>query len=525
MSENPICLINTPSTFLADERVIPSLGLVKVASSLEVQNIPVDVLDLAGIENYTQVVRNYMHNTDVNIYGLTATTPQIPAAAKIVKEIRATNPDAKVILGGPHATMVYTAYFLEAAQANLSRQIQGLKPLPEDELELKGRGAKAYQQLLDMFDVTVVGDGEKAVFEAIKPNGPKLIDAGNMKSPYYLKRGELEKYPYPARHLYEIQSYNFSIDGVPAHAVIGQLGCPFKCEFCGGRDSHAFRVARFRNPEHVVEEVRDVYQKYRRPGVMFYDDELNINNDKLTQLLEGLIKMQEQERVDMRFRGFVKAELFNQKQANLMHRAGFRVILSGVESGSDEMLKTMDKNTTRESNSAWVSFCHNAGLRAKALLSNGHPGERKETLLDTLEWATTNLSPDWDDVDITNITQYPGSPYFDKSTPHPTKEGVWTYTGKNGEVLFSEDVNFVEKADYYKGIPGNYTSHVWTEHLSKEELVHYRDWMESILRGHLNLPSIQTVLPTQYRLNGNSKLPSHILRSSPEYSNLSYTNS
>lgn len=517
LAHGSVCLINTPSTFLADERVIPSLGLVKVAASLEGKGVPVDVLDLAGIANYTEVAGRYMElYKNTRIFGLTATSPQLPAAANIVEEIRSRNPEAKVMVGGSHVTMSHASFKNEVASIQLQRMENHLKPLGEDELDLTGRGAKHLGQLKEMFDVSVAGDGEKAVFKALEESCPKVIDADSIKSPLFLRSGELEKHPYPARHLYDLNSYKFFVDGVLAHAVIGQLGCPFGCEFCGGRDSHAFRVPRFREPSDIVEEIAYVYKTYRRRGIMFYDDELNIKEDKLMELLEGLIKFQETEKIEMRFRGFVKAELFNQKQADLMYRAGFRMILSGVESGSEEILMTINKHTTREINSNFVKYCHRAGegMGAKALISNGHPGDRKETLFDTLEWVVSDLVPNLDDVDITNMALYPGSKYFDKSKPHPTQNGVWVYEGRNGKLLFSEDVDFAKKANYYKGVPGEYESNVWTEYLSTHQLVYYRDFMEKVARQHLNLPPIQPVAAVAYRFNSDGGLPPHILRRS-----------
>lgn len=38
-----------------------------------------DMLDLSGVENYEEVVRDYVHDTRVGWYRLTATTPQMPA--------------------------------------------------------------------------------------------------------------------------------------------------------------------------------------------------------------------------------------------------------------------------------------------------------------------------------------------------------------------------------------------------------------------------------------------------------------
>jgi hypothetical protein len=42
-----------------------------------------------------------------------------------------------------------------------------------------------------------------------------------------------------------------------------------------------------------------------------------------------------------------------------------------------------------------------------------------------------------------------------KTQPHSTLEGVWVYTApRTNQVLYSQDVNFAEQAEYYKGVPG-----------------------------------------------------------------------
>jgi len=57
-----VCLITPPSVFLLDERVFMTLGILKVAAMLEQVGIAVDMLDLSGVENYEEVVRDYVRN-------------------------------------------------------------------------------------------------------------------------------------------------------------------------------------------------------------------------------------------------------------------------------------------------------------------------------------------------------------------------------------------------------------------------------------------------------------------------------
>jgi radical SAM superfamily enzyme YgiQ (UPF0313 family) len=252
-------------------------------------------------------------------------------------------------------------------------------------------------------------------------------------------------------------------------------------------------------------------EPYGKRGIMFYDDELNVSKDSLMSTMEALIEYQERQGVSLSLRGFVKAELFTQAQADIMYRAGFRVLLSGVESGDDGILLTMRKHTTRQINSDWVKRCHAAGIKAKALMSIGHPGESEQTVGRSLDWVLTNRP---DEVDWTIITQYPGSPYFDRSVPHPEHEGVWVYMDdRTNQVLYSQDVNFAEKAEYYKGVPGDYTSYVWTDYLFPKDLVALRDRVEEVSRRELGLPKITSQAALQFEHSmGQRGLPPNILR-------------
>lgn len=489
MAREKIALIIPPSPFLANERVFPFLGPLKVASALREQGREVDVLDLSGVQNYNAVVTSYVDQEGYNIqaYGLTATTPQFPQAVEIVERIHESS-DKKVILGGAHATMVGTAAMQDQAKGR------------------EGRGALAYNQMMEIFDTVVIGDGEKAMLPAVETD-ERVIDAGDYRSPYFLQRGTLQDYPLPARDLIDLSSYHYQIDGKDAQSMIAQLGCPFGCGFCGGRDTPVLRVARTRPTEHILGEVRELVEVYGKEGIMFYDDELNIKNGAAIDLMKGLIDYQEREGLDLRLRGFVRADLFTQEQADLMYQAGFRIMLSGVESGDGRILDNMQKRTTPEINSQWVKTCRESGLQVKALMSIGHPGETEETVRNSLRWVLEN-NPD--DVDWTVITEYPGSPYFDHSVQ---ENGVWTYTAPTGARLHSRVIDYAKEANYYKGIPGDYTSYVWTDELSPERLVELRDECEKTSREALGLAPIQITPALQHEHSMGQQLPNYILRS------------
>jgi len=285
-----ICLIIPPSIFLLDERVFMSLGILKVAAVLEQAGLAVEVLDLSGVENYEDVVRDHARTSATLCYGLTATTPQMPAATKIQRVLRATKPAARLILGGPHITLIHAAVKYEQKHGR------------------HGRATTAYRNLEEMFDVLVTGDGELAIFHALEDRAPGLVDGDDPKSNLFLNNPTLDELPFPARHLVDASSYHYGIDGVPALSMIAQLGCPFGCGFCGGRMSPFLRRVRTRSSESIVQEMVHLFKTYGVLGFMLYDDELNVSPN-IVELMNLIHTTTKNLGVEFRLRGFGLAQV------------------------------------------------------------------------------------------------------------------------------------------------------------------------------------------------------------------------
>lgn len=483
-----ITLITPPSTFLLDERMFPNLGILKVASSLESRGWRVNHLDLSGYKNYAKITAQYVQVTPSNLYGITATSPQLPATVEIAAAIRKVRRDARVILGGPHPTLVYAAKKVEEKQNRY------------------GRAHRASERLEQLFDCIVAGDGEEAIFPACDRASPKVIEADGFKkdgviSPYFLTPKQLEASEFPARHLIDLDSYNFKIDGVRASSIIAQLGCPFNCGFCAGRNSPTLRNIRTRSTDTIVREMVHMYQNFGIRGFMFYDDEQNLVNKEFIELLQKMTKAQRDLGTIWRLRGNVKSQLFNEEQAEAMYEAGYRKILIGFESGSPRILSNIQKRATQEENTRCLEIARKYNLEVKALMSVGHPGESHETIDETRKWLTFTKPHE---TDFSIITPYPGSPYYDDALPTgETREGkdTFVYQCKSGfqgthDTLYQVELDYITESDYYKGDPNALViSHVWTDHLSPEELVRERNQLETDIRGELGIPYYRRAEP------------------------------
>ncbi len=489
---NKICLITPPSPFLLDERVFLHLGILKVASNLEANGYGVDFMDLSGVKNYIDVIDNYAKG-DVRTYGLTASTPQVPYAVEIAKAIKRNNPTAKVILGGPHCTLMHTASKRE--------KLRGI--------EMGARATEDIENLLALFDVLVCGDGELAIFEALKIDSG-VVDADDSKSELFLSKQQFSEFPMPARHLVDLNTYKYNIDGFNATSLIAQLGCPFHCTFCSGRNSPFLRKIRQRSSESVLKEIEFLHKEYGFTGFMFYDDELNVNR-KMVEMMNMIADYQEANDVEFRLRGFVKAELFKDEQAKAMVNAGFKWLLTGFESGDERILGNIKKRATKDDNTRCIEIAKRHGLKVKALMSIGHAGESAESVENTKNWL---LETEPEEFDCTIITTYPGSPYFDDAIKE--KEYYVYSDPKNGDKLYQASLNYLTQLDFYKGDPEDgYISYVWTEHLSADELVILRGELEDEVRQKLDIPFNPSRPGIEYEHSmGQSNIPASILRTS-----------
>jgi len=438
-----VALWNPPSPFLIDDRVFPPLGLLQVAAACEEAGHEVSVLDLAGEADAVAQCEHILNTQEFDVHGISATTPQFPTAVALCRAIKTISPNQKVILGGRHAT---------------------------DSPESCG-----------LFDVVVRGDGERAILQALLPEVSHVIDEATTT-----KKGLLD-WHVPARHLIDMESYRYSINGLKGTSMMLSQGCSFGCLFCSGRTIPYYRRVRTRSIDSVVREMEALIEQYDMRAVMAFDDEVNLQSAPLLEFCQKIAPL------NMKFRAFVKANLFTDQQAEAMAKAGFVEVCTGVESGSNRILGVIDKQTTREINKRFVDLAHKHGMRGKAFCSLGHPSESFETAEETKSWL---IETHPDDFDITVLTIYPGTPIWEKREhiSFENERSICRYVKhskrpeEDGATLFFEEVNYAEEFCWYKGVPGAYVSHVWTPDLSKTDLVKLRDQIEDDVRKALGIP-------------------------------------
>ena len=446
--------INPPSEFLINQRVFVTLGILRVATHLKKLNIcNVSFLDLSNADNYKGVITNFIKSNDLHVVCFTATTPQIQVVYEFCQFI-SSNFEVKVLLGGPHVTLMHSSF---------KNGTEDIKKLCSDHLI----------KLLNCIDTVIIGDGEYAIAEAIHGN-KKIINSE--KNPHLFLKRNYDEVAIPDREFLDLSTYSYEIDGVKATNIISQMGCPYRCEFCSGRNSKTFSTIRKRSIGNIIEEIDILYTKYGYRGFMFYDDELNINKEYFEKLLKELIQYQKENGVSFNMRGFTRSDLLTERQAELMYQAGFKWLLIGFESGSDKILLNVNKGCTVADNSKCFDIAKNQGLKIKALMSIGHPGESEGTIQETIQWLQ-QVKPD--ETDVTIVSVYPGSGYFNKSII-VCEDKMLKYTNeKTNNSLYTINIDFLQDSNFYKSKADNYVSYVSTDYLTRDEIVEQRKLIES----------------------------------------------
>ena len=81
-----ILLVNPPSPFLIDEKSLPFLGILAIATVIKKTSHAVDLLDLSGNKNYISDFSEYIKKNKYDVIGFTTNTPQYPYVVKLAEQ-------------------------------------------------------------------------------------------------------------------------------------------------------------------------------------------------------------------------------------------------------------------------------------------------------------------------------------------------------------------------------------------------------------------------------------------------------
>lgn len=360
-------------------------GLATLAAYITKNKHNVDYVDLRMLTDWKEF-RKRIKESDSTVFGISSTTVDFGNTIKISKIIKRIKPRSVVVVGGVHPT-------IRPREATVVKAI----------------------------DYVVTGEGEIVLNELLN-----LLSMGKKpKNKLIIGRPcTLEEIPHIDRDLFKHAEgemiYPF-VDELesPSATIMSSRGCPFNCNFCQPAERMIFGgKVRLRNLNDVISELKEIKEKYGLKSFMIHDDLFIISRDRIMEF----VRLYKAAGIKAKFICQGRADLIIkfEKEIKELKKIGLVGIMIGFESGSDRILKFLNKQTTVAQNYQAAKILKSLRVKIWANYMLGIPSETYLEMLQTC-WMVSRIKP-----------EYLSPSLF---TPYP-ETGLYDYCQKNNLLIF-----------------------------------------------------------------------------------------
>ncbi len=390
-------------------------GLLYLAGYLEKKRIPVAILDGFGLAPRRRFRIDHqlsgMGLTEAEIAERLDDAPLVGIgvhsgmshgfALRLARAIRERRPDAILIAGGNHASV-----------------------LPERFIE-------------GGFDYVCTGEGEyplETLARCLRDSKgdprtiPGLAGAGFATPPAPFE-ADLDRFGFAALHLLPLENYwNLRMQHAPVRGRFMVLttsrGCIYNCRFCTTPKVWG-RQWRTRSAAHVVDEIEQAQARYGITDIIIQDELFGCRREQAAAFAEEILRR------DLRVRfstpSGVKVETMDEATIALLHRAGLRYLVFAPESGSERVLKNMNKPMDFDKLRRLVVFSKKLGIRLNCVFVLGFEDENDEDRRCTRNLALELTRLGVDEISLFIWSPLPGADAFDSETGWMRYEDLnWT---------------------------------------------------------------------------------------------------
>lgn len=376
-------------------------GILSIATVLNKEGYSVKLIDGAYEEDYLEKIKEVISSSNILFAGISAMTSQVSSGLKAAECVRKHNRGIKLVWGGVHPSLF--------SEQTAMHELTDIVVFGEGEytsLELSGliRDKRDYTRTKG----TICKIGGKL----IKNDAREFLD--------------LESLPFFDYQLLEIERYipkdRTDVGGRRLRGghirrslpILSGLGCPYKCGFCV--EPIMKRKYRQRSAKSMIGEIERVVRSYGVNDIAFNDPLFFANRKRLFEFLDLL----EERKIDISWSGTIRANYFEDNYLNptvlkrIRSLGGFHLGL-GVESGSERILKKINKQISKEDALRCAKLCKEADINLVYSFIIGFPGETASEIKETIGFAfrLVDINPENSYLNGPNIFRpYPGSNLF-----------------------------------------------------------------------------------------------------------------
>jgi|AntAceMinimDraft_10_1070366.scaffolds.fasta_scaffold05918_6 radical SAM superfamily enzyme YgiQ (UPF0313 family) len=360
-----ILLIEPPGNFIRLDRCMQSidswggvyrfpLNFSRIAAHLLSKNYAVKFIDLQADENANLFKNLIDFNPDLCI--LSSGFPSMKYDSDTAKQIKKILPNTHISTFGVAPTLLKDSFF------NFSTW--GFS-IYFDSIVVGGEPAIGYEELLE----TGLEKDKRVINTTLKKI--KFIDTKS------------------SRRLFNHSLYKSPFTGENATYIEGSYGCPYKCNFCVVPVFYGNKFSK-RTPQDIIAEFKYVIENDNVKQVTLWDEGTSFERSFILDLCDGLIELRKSN--DPRLRNFVwttrsTTALLDEGIVEKLALSGLSGITLGIESFDKEILKTVGKNISIESNFKAIELLAKYNIISIGHIILGHLTDTKNSVERTIQGA------------------------------------------------------------------------------------------------------------------------------------------
>lgn len=369
----------------ARTRRIP-LGQSYIAAVLLNEGHEVSVIDASADNLSEEEVVEKVATNSPDFIGIGGTTPLFSQMCSLTKKLKKVT-GAKVILGGPHVSA------LPIPSLNTS----GADYICIGEAEESIAAITAGKELGEIPGIAFNVDGKPMTTTMYRIRLNQPLNSS-------VKAVDLNKYPIPARHLYDHSKYIDLARGIGSSqtGAMFSRGCPGKCAFCGAADT----LVRWRHLDNVLQELHQI-QEMKVPNLFVMDDTYTNQKKRVLELSKRIVD----EKIKLNISVQLRLDQIDEEICEALYASGVKYVGPGIESGSERIMKAIGKGP-RESKKHMrekIALLKKYDWSIRCSYVFGMVGETEADILETIEFAK---ELDASENAFSILTPYPDSPLW-----------------------------------------------------------------------------------------------------------------
>ncbi|MDD5224519.1 MAG: radical SAM protein [bacterium] len=392
-----------------DDCFYPEIGLGYLATTLKKHGHQVEILDCVREELDFPGFKNLIGKRGPDdFYGFKVYSMNTANVNRQIDLIRELYPRAVVAAGGPHPSGVGEKIFSHIPRADYAFQGEGEPGLPKLLSELQSQVTGRRSQDLTGNRLPATGDLSEIPGLIYRENGEVKANP-----PAFVE--DLDSLGYPDWEALDVKNFHrkrrwVRLIGKDYFPILTSRGCPYACSYCA-----AFRITGRKVRRHSIEYVLGWIETLHRDyGIKYF----SVSDDAFTQERDYVITLCREilaRRLEIKWdcgSNAIRFDRIDPEMLHLMEQAGCFYVTVAIESGSERILKDMNRRSDLPAIRAGIELIKRESKMAiGAFFILGYPTETREDIMRTIRLAR---SLPIDAPQFFLFTPHPGTPVLEK---------------------------------------------------------------------------------------------------------------